>query len=168
MDHEPNTDETNAHESASFRTGLVLTLVAAVAIFVFGGALQNIAPRPASAPDSGRPIPEALEPTGDLTNPPTVFRWRPSGPEASATQFLLYRGNLDRLWASGPLRDSVVTVPVEAYLGVPAGEPCFWRVREVANGRALATSALTQFQFEVDSQGYRAEEAPEIFDYIQN
>jgi hypothetical protein len=43
-----------------------------------------------------------------------------------------------------------------------------WRVREVANGRALATSALTQFQFEVDSQGYRAEEAPEIFDYIQN
>jgi hypothetical protein len=153
-------------DTRGFLAGTLTAVLGAVAILVLGGARQNFTPVDPPAVDANRALPELIEPQEIVPSPPTEFRWRPSGPDVEQSQVLLYRADLTRLWSSGPLRDSTLTVPLEVYDGVGAGESCYWRVREVAKGRPLATSALMYFYFEVDLHGHGVGETQAAYEYI--
>ena len=123
------------------------------------GAL-SLVPEPEVSVEIG--IPQPLSPQGDLPIVPSVFRWEPGGDDAEWSQVVIYRGNLERIWQSPLLRraDSYEVDPKLAFLGIPAGEDCFWRVRELVEGQARAISAFGEFKYERDALGYGPGELP--------
>jgi hypothetical protein len=136
--------------------GAALLLAGTVALL----GLSARAGRSASdAPPAARAveIPAAIEPIGAMDEPPTRFVWTPGGDDVELSQLILYGRDMKRIWETGPLDTCVATVPLVAYSGIRAGETCFWRVREVANGKARAASNMQPFAFRRDLAGNVAE-----------
>ncbi|MDP6461120.1 MAG: hypothetical protein QF819_09810 [Gemmatimonadota bacterium] len=96
-------------------------------------------------------IPELISPEGDLAGPPTHFTWVPGGEDVDFAQVIVYRGTMERIWATGPLQGSEATVPEFIYDELTLDEPCAWRVREVVDGRPRASSRLAKFGFGMES-----------------
>jgi hypothetical protein len=106
--------------------------------------------------------PVLLAPLDDWADASTVFRWRPSrtggggdgaGEEAAASadgvlaQVILYEGTGERLWTTGPLTGTEVTIPAYAFATLEPGDPCLWRVREVHDGAPRASSGIGRFTY---------------------
>jgi hypothetical protein len=100
----------------------------------------------ASTPEGEPTLPELLEPIGVLESAPTRFVWKPSGEDVDLTQLIVFRGDMSRFWESAPTESSEVTIPLHAFDGIYPMEPCFWRVREVTDGRPKAASGLKGFK----------------------
>ena len=133
---------------------------AAVVLVLAGGAFRNFRPEPPARVPADTAIPVIQEPKGQLQTPPTVFRWTPGGTDVDLAQIAIYRGNLEPVWQSSPLQGSSLEVdPHELFEGVAAGEPLYWRVREISRGRPRATSSFAPFSFAVDVHGRGPEES---------
>lgn len=140
----------------------------ALLLFLLGGVRENFRPPGAGRPAAEIALPVPLEPEGEYPAPPTTFRWKPGGDGVDLYQVVLHRASFERFWESAPLRGvTELTIPREAYDGIPAGQQLYWRVREVSGGRARATSAYTPFRFRVDSKGYGPGEAPFTYDLVE-
>ncbi len=142
------------------RVGLIL-LAAAIALFLVGGGLDGIR---RSGPEPGLAVglPEPVEPEGELASPPTVFRWTPGGTDVVFAQITVTNDDLGRLWSSGPLETSEVTIPLEVYQGVGAGSVCYWQIREFSEGHPRAASRLSRFRFREDADGFGPGENPAL------
>ncbi|MEZ5063702.1 MAG: hypothetical protein R3B81_03155 [bacterium] len=136
---------------------VALPLLAALLLLPAGW--RNLRPLAIDVESPG--IPEIEGPEGTLPVPPREFRWTPGGDDVEWSQVLLYRATFERLWESPPLTEPVFPVdPREVFRGIPAGEEVWWKVREIADGRARAASRLVRFTFEVDAFGHGPGEAP--------
>jgi hypothetical protein len=125
------------------------------------GAARNFRPGEGLPDPATLGLPEPLEPEGELEEPPRVFRWTPGGEDVAFSQVVIYRSTFERLWESPPLRgDSYELDPDRAFVGIPAGEECVWRVREISGGRPRAASRSVPFTFRKDHRGFAADEAP--------
>jgi hypothetical protein len=155
-------------DSAAVRAWALATVGAAALLFVAGGGWANLRGAvPARSDAGGITLPVALEPErGELSAPPTRFRWKPGKPGATA-QLVLHRIGYEPMWSSPPLVGvAELEVPRSVYDGVGAGEPLIWRVREAMDGKPLGSSEYVTFTFRVDNQGYGPGEAPVLYDYV--
>jgi hypothetical protein len=162
---EPRASDEAVARRAYARAGL--TLAAAALAFGLFAAL-----RPNGGPDAN-PVepprqPEPIAPEGTFEEPPLEFRWTPGGDDVDFSQLIVYRDDMNRVWASGPVEGSEVTLPVSVYEGMPAGIPCYWHVREVSAGRPRATSRIAQFEFERDLEGYGPGQNPAVSNRISD
>jgi hypothetical protein len=126
-----------------------------VAALLLGVAAVR-APRGDEPQDAARRevgIPQPIEPIGIVDDPPTRFTWTPGGDDVDLSQLIVYGRDMARLWESAPLDTNVAVIPLDAYSGVGAGQTCFWRVREVSDGKARAASAIKVFAFRRDLAG---------------
>jgi len=138
-------------------------LLGAVALLLLGDVRGNFAPEPSPRLPEDTPLPVLQEPLGELERPPSRFVWTPGGPEVDYAQVLLFDERQERFWESAPLTGGELEVdPATVFSEVPAGPPLTWRVREVADGRPRAISAVGEFRFTtgVDGLGI-GETAPE-------
>ncbi len=135
---------------------LGLGVILAGAVLLLLAARRPPLPNDAGDPLREPAIPRVLEPIGDVDAPPTRFRWRKSGDAVELSQVVVYRSDGARIWETAPTDSSWVEIPAEAYAGIRAGEKCYWRVREVADGHALASSGVTRFVFRRDLRGNEA------------
>jgi hypothetical protein len=148
------------------RLWLLVILLVALVIALLGGVRNFRADADIAAPDTVE-LPTPIEPEGEIDVPPSVFRWEPGGPDVTWAQVTIYRGSFERIWESAPLADTVWTTdPREAFRGIPAGEECFWKVREVVDGRPRAASRYVPFTFRKDARGYGPGEAPPEARYV--
>jgi hypothetical protein len=135
------------------RAWSAVLLVAAVALLVGGGAVDNFRPLPSGAVPADTPLPVLESPRGELPEPPRVFKWTPGG-ERDLSQVTLLRGNLTPLWRSAPTESSELHVdPAVVFAEIPAGGHLYWRVREVRDGKPRATSAVAEFWFVTHVRG---------------
>ena len=151
------------HESArtGYRVAAAGLLVAALAI-LFGVGHRPIGDRAADVafPEAGETLPVLGGPEGILESPPTEYAWTPGGRGGYLAHFVVYDKDFRRVWTSGPLTTDHVEVPAEAYRGLEAGAPVYWRVREFARGRPWVASAVSEFYFRTDSDGFGPGENP--------
>lgn len=155
--NEPATGAAAAPDPAptfAMRTGFGILLGAAALLFV--ASLRPVDGGVSVEAEREVPIPRVLEPIGDIDVPPTRFRWKRSSDAADLAQVVVYRGDGSRIWATAPTREETAEIPEDAYVGITAGEKCYWRVREVADGQVLAASGLTRFVFRRDLEGNEA------------
>jgi hypothetical protein len=147
-------------EAFPLRVWSAVVVVGALALFVLAGGWSNSRPTFSAAQTEVEVLPLPVSPEGSQPSPPLHFHWKPSRTDVDFAQVILYRQSFERFWESAPTAGDEVTVPVEAYDGVGAGETCYWRVREVADGKPRGSSAFVKFDFAVDSKGYGPGEAP--------
>ncbi len=138
------------------RMGAAFVVAAAV---ILGIVALRPPPVESGAPQALRDvgIPQPIEPVGPVDAPPTRFAWTPGGEDVDLSQVIVYGQDMQRIWATAPLDTNVATIPLDAYLGIGAGENCFWRVREIKDGKARAASGMRPFAFRRDLQGNVAE-----------
>lgn len=142
-EREDSRSEERAESIASW-IGVAAVGLGAFLLYFMGG---RTAPPKAVAPspeDVKLPVP--LEPAGELETAPLRFDWEPGGDDVDLSQVILFRGDLSRFWETAPVETSEVTVPLHAFDGIYPMEPCFWRVREVTDGRPRAASELKGFK----------------------
>jgi hypothetical protein len=137
-----------------------VVVVGAVALFLLAGGWENVRPVFPGPAGETEVLPLPVSPQGSHPSPPLHFRWKASADDVDFAQVILYRRSYERFWESGPTVGNEVTVPLQAYEGVGAGETCYWRVREVADGKPRGSSPFIEFEFAVDSRGYGPGEAP--------
>lgn len=150
-------------DRAARRFWAAVAATGAAALFVLGGGPGNLRGAAGEGPVA---IPVALEPTGELDGPPSRFRWTPGGDDV-VSQVLVFRGSLERLWSSAPVRGGELEVPPSVWRGVPAGEKLGWRVREARRGLPAGTSSAATFSFRVDAEGYGPGEAPALDELVR-
>lgn len=127
---------------------------AALALFLFGGAIEGFRPVPSGRIPEDTKLPVGTYPEGELPEPPAVFRWEPGGDDVDLSQVIVFDDRRNRLWQSVPLAGSEVAIdPPAVFAGAAAGRVYSWSVREFRGGRPRATSALVQFSFDVDVHG---------------
>ena len=129
-------------------------LVAAVALFLAGGAMDGFRPVPSGRIPDDTKLPVGIEPQGERPEPPTVFRWEPGGDDVDLSQVIVFDDRRNRLWQSVPIAGNEVVVDAaHVFERAAAGRVYSWSVREFHAGRPRATSALVQFSFDVDVHG---------------
>lgn len=152
----PSLDSESRAPSADLfahRLGIGVVLLAAALFFVAArSSSMSEAPDPLRAIE----IPHVVEPIGDVDLPPTRFHWTPGGDDVDLSQVIVYRKDSARIWESSPTESTEVIAPDFIYEGIRPGEPCYWRVREVTDGKARAASGMTRFVFRRDSLGNEA------------
>ena len=137
-----------------------VVVVGALGLFLLAGGWENVRPVFPGPTAETEVLPLPVSPQGSQASPPLHFRWKASADDIDFAQVILYRRSYERFWESGPTVGNEVTVPLQAYEGVGAGETCYWRVREVADGKPRGSSPFIEFEFAVDSRGYGPGEAP--------
>jgi hypothetical protein len=130
-------------ESIASWVGIAAVAVGASLLYLLGGRTPS--PK-ATAPAEEVKLPQPLEPAGELESAPLRFVWEPGGEDVDLSQVILFRGDLSRFWETAPVETSEVTVPLHAFDGIYPMEPCYWRVREVTDGRPRAASVLKGFK----------------------
>jgi hypothetical protein len=143
---------TPGNDAFAERVGAGVVVAAAV---ILGIVALRPSPVESEAPQALRDvgIPQPIEPLGPVDDPPTRFVWTPGGEDVDLSQVIVYGKDMQRIWATAPLDTNVATIPLDAYLGIGAGENCFWRVREVKDGKARAASGMRPFAFRRDLAG---------------
>jgi hypothetical protein len=136
--------ESGSAEAVAFWSTIAIAALGAVLLLVFG---RSGASEPAAAtPADGGKVPELIEPLGDLESVPLRFVWKPSSDDVDLSQVIIFRSDVSRIWESAPTESSAVTIPRHAFDAVYSMEPCYWRVREVADGQPRAASPLKKFR----------------------
>jgi hypothetical protein len=136
-----------------FRFPYVVAATAVIAAVVFGASLY-IFERPEtpklSAGLSGPPVMRSeavklIEPSGNLNQPPAVFRWDAyPGAKAYSVELMEVDGNT--LW-KGTVEENSLTAKPEMKTVMHPGKPLLWKVTALdATGKAVAASSLERFQ----------------------
>lgn len=135
--------ESGGSEAVAFWSTIAIAALGAILLLVIG---RSGAPEPAATPAETGKLPELIEPAGDLESAPSRFVWKPSSDDVDLSQVIIFRSDVSRIWESAPTESSAVTIPLHAFDAIYAMEPCFWRVREVADGQPRAASPLMKFR----------------------
>jgi len=141
-------------ESTASWVGIAAVAVGALLLYLLGGRTP---PPKAAAPAEEVKLPQPLEPAGELETAPLRFVWEPGGEDVDLSQVIIFRGDLSRVWETAPVETSEVTIPLHAFSGIYPMEPCYWRVREVTDGRPRAASVLKGFKIKNPPQPPPAE-----------
>jgi hypothetical protein len=162
-------NELREPSSGPIRLWSIVLVAAGLLLAWLGGARENFRPEPSGAVPVDTPIPVALEPQGELPEPPKVFRWTPGGTDVDVSQVAIYRSTLEPLWQSRPTHATSLELdPSQVFHGIPAGEELAWRVREVSRGRPRATSAFVKFKFQKNAEGLPVGARPNVVRPLQD
>jgi len=141
---QPPASSEDRSEAFAFWSTIAIGILGALLLVATGRA-----PAPAKAKDASTEavkLPEPIEPAAYVDTAPLRFVWTPGGDDVDLSQVIIFRGDMTRIWESAPTDTNEVTVPLHAFDVIYPMEPCFWRVREVTDGKPRAASALKPFK----------------------
>ena len=116
-------------------------VAAAIAIAVLVPVMIARRPVPSITRDTRSDAPVPIAPTGQLTDTPARFEWRPFK-DATVYELLVYREDGTKLWQQRAAQTSIER-PADLHL-LPGRY--YWRVRALSDDNAPAESPLTRFE----------------------